>query len=754
MLPLRLSGNFNKRYCLMKQTLKNIYYAFPIQLFILHFRKFQALLVFWFILGSTINSGFLKSYGADGLFFSPEYLGNVDFLSASIVGIAFGVFIMGWNITTFILHSKRCKFLATAKNPFLKYCLNNAVLPLLFLSFYFYKLITFDNQKELMNSSEILVIIAGLLSGIILIVIISFAYFFGAEKTIRRTFANIIDTAQHFNYDQYSKHKIAENPGLKVSYYLGTGFRFRRIRNVSHYNQEFLDSVFKKHHFSGIISIALAFIFLITVGFFMDNSIFQVPAAASILIFFAVMTAVSGALSYFLQSWSLPAFIILILFADILYKNEIIDTRNKAYGISYANKADRPGYNKAAMQELCTPEKIATDRANMLTVLENWKKNQTEEKPVMIFINVSGGGLRSGTFVMNTLQQLDSAMHGKLMNRTVMISGASGGMLAATYYRELYRQQKKQLPINLMNSGYVDNIAKDLLNPLFSSMVARDIFSPAQKFTVGNNQYVKDRGYAFEQKLNSNCGNMLGLQLKQLSADESAATIPLMIFNSTISRDGRRMMISTQPISFMMKPLVYADANSASPDAVDFAAMFAKQDPLNIRLLTALRMNATFPYVLPNVWLPSNPVIDVMDAGLRDNYGQETTLRFIEYFKDWIKQNTSKIIILQIRDRKQDNWQEPFETGSITDFLIKPGTMLQHNWYKLQDYAETDQYSYLRSYFDSNLQRISFMYMPQKEDKGAALNFHLTQREKRDVINSFDNDYNQASLKLIKDLLK
>ena len=162
---------------------------------------------------------------------------------------------------------------------------------------------------------------------------------------------------------------------------------------------------------------------------------------------------------------------------------------------------------------------------------------------------------------------------------------------------------------------------------------------------------------------------------------------------------------------------MYANDSTVSPDAVDFAAMFAKQDPLNIRLLTALRMNATFPYVLPNVWLPSNPIIDVMDAGLRDNFGQETTLRFIENFKDWLKENTSAVVILQMRDRMMDNWQEPFETGSITDFIIKPGTMLQHNWQKLQDYSEADQYSYLHSEKDFNMEHIIFMYVPQTEDK-------------------------------------
>ncbi len=52
-----------------------------------------------------------------------------------------------------------------------------------------------------------------------------------------------------------------------------------------------------------------------------------------------------------------------------------------------------------------------------------------------------------------------------------------------------------------------------------------------------------------------------------------------------------------------------------------------------MRLLTALRINATFPYVLPNVWLPSKPVIDVMDAGLRDNYGQKQHFVLLMYLK-------------------------------------------------------------------------------------------------------------------------
>jgi hypothetical protein len=738
----------------MRQYVNNIFYSFPIQLFILHFRKYQIVLLFWFLLFSTINGGFMKTFGADGLFFAPEYLGEVNFLSGILVGCALGMFIMSWNVTTFILHSKRCKFLATTSKPFLKYCINNAVLPLVFLFFYLCKSYKANTANELMTSSEAIMLVGSVVLGVILFLIVSFAYFFGADKTILWNIAPIIANKdkflQTYNPDE---NKPFDNIGLKVSYYFSTRMKLRKTRNVSHYNQAFLDLLFKRHHFAAIFSIVLAFVFLAAIGFLLDNKFFQLPAAASIFVFFGVAIAVIGALTYFLQSWSLPFIIVLVFLLNILYQNEIIDPRNKAYGLNYLNKNERPSYSKEALGKLCTAESIAADKANMISILNNWKQKQKEEKPVMIFLNVSGGGLRSGTFVMNTLQHLDSLTNGELMQKTVMISGASGGMLAAAYYRELYREQLNNKKINRNNPQYTDAIAQDLLNPIFSSMVTRDIFSPAQKFTVGDYKYVKDRGYAFEQKLNANTSFILDKEIGDYVADEKAAKIPLIFFNSTITNDGRSMMVSSQPISFMMRP-VDKNKDSTVIDAVDFSAMFAKQNPHNVRLLTALRMNATFPYVLPNVWLPSNPVIDVMDAGLNDNFGQNFTLRFIANFKDWIQQNTSGVIIVQVRDRAKDNWQQATNTnGDVSDLIVKPMTMLQHNWFKLQNNAQANEYAYLQNAFDSSIHRVSFMYIPQKEEKGAALSFHLTASEKQDIKASFNNINNQlATKKLIEAL--
>ena len=738
----------------MRTRLKNIYTFFPVQLFLLHFRKYQVLLLFWYILGSTISSNFLKNFGADALFFAPEYLGSVNMLGAFITGVALGVFFMSWNITTFILHSKRFKFLATTSNPFLKYCINNSIFPLLFLLFYLAKLYRFDDYKELMNFNEILIVIGGILLGIIFLLAVSFVYFFGADKTINRNMVAIIGNPELFKKTFTGKHSKLDEFGLSVNYYLSGSLRLRKVRNVGHYRQDFLDTIFKRHHIAAIVCMLLSFIFLVVVGFFLEFRFFEMPAAASILIFFAVMIAFMGALSYFLQSWSLPVAILLIVLVNFLYQNELIDPRNKAYGLDYTITTDqRPDYNKQSLQDLCNAPQVETDKAAMINVLENWKKKQPTEKPLMIFINVSGGGLRSAAFVMNTLQQLDSSTNGKLMQHTFLISGASGGMLAATYYRELYRNKLRDSSLQLYNSKYSDYISTDLLNPVFTSMIARDIFAPVQKFSVGNNRYIKDRGYAFEKKLSDNTGGLLNIQLKDIQADETAAKVPLIIFNSVIKSDGRKLLISTQPLSFMMKPRLFQNDPAVSADAVDFAAMFKKQHPMDLGVLTAMRMNATFPYVLPNVWLPSYPVIDVMDAGLRDNVGTETSLRFIDNFKEWIKKNTSGVVLLQLRDRLTDEWQQDGTSQSLTDMIVTPATMLQHNWFTLQNYYQADQFSYFNS-GDTLINKISILYKPAQIEKGAAINFHLSAREKRDIKASFYNDINAAAVKKMQNLLR
>jgi hypothetical protein len=50
------------------------------------------------------------------------------------------------------------------------------------------------------------------------------------------------------------------------------------------------------------------------------------------------------------------------------------------------------------------------------------------------------------------------------------------------------------------------------------------------------------------------------------------------------------------------------------------------------------------------------------------------------------------------------------------------------------------------------VRRLVFEYVPKTEDAGAALNFHLTTQEKRNIIGALDNSDNQQTFQEFTEL--
>ncbi len=741
----------------MKKYLIGIYYSLPVQLLLLHTKRYQILLIFWYILFTVVGGNLMRMFGADSLFLAPEYLNEVSPISTAIVGFSVAVFIMGWNITTFILHSQHITFLATTTKPFLKYCINNAVLPSVFLIHYVHHIIDYSVNKELLSVGNVLLLITGFMGGFVVSTLIAFTYFFGADKSIYRflTPAMKAEMKKYLASTQESSPIVRSKYEIRVDWFLSTHLNLRKPRDVRHYSPSFINVIFKRHHFAAMLSIIIAFITLIAVGYFFDDRIFQIPAAASITLLFAILIAVLGAISYFLRNWGLILIIILYFSFNYLFQRGVIDFKNTAYGLNYDNINERPKYERESIMRICTPEQTERDKENFTHILNNWKNRQQSTKPYFLIINTSGGGTRSATFTMNVLQRLNAASHGAFMRKTFMFNGASGGMLGATYFRELYAKKMRGEHINLEDYKYVEDISKDLLNPIFSSFITRDLASPAKYFRVGKYSYIKDRAYAFEEKLNENTHYILNKSLGDYVIEEAEAKVPLIIFNSIITKDGRKLIISTQPMTFLMHAMCNnLTLNCPDADAIDFVSLFKLQDPYNLRLLTALRMNATFPYILPNVWLPTNPVIDVMDAGLRDNFGQEMSLRFLQAFKEWIKENTNGVILIQIRDRPISEWEKTSTTSGFFQPLLTPFFILQKNWHKLQSYVGNNELSYWQDFMGPMFHRFTFEYIPQKDDAHASLSFHLTPSEKQDIKATMESPHNTKTLEQLAPFLQ
>jgi hypothetical protein len=63
--------------------------------------------------------------------------------------------------------------------------------------------------------------------------------------------------------------------------------------------------------------------------------------------------------------------VLLYLGLNVLYKKEIIDPRNKAYGLNYIDKSNRPIYDRETIRALASDSNIAADKKYFLGNIES-----------------------------------------------------------------------------------------------------------------------------------------------------------------------------------------------------------------------------------------------------------------------------------------------------------------------------------------------------------------------------------------------
>ena len=652
------------------------------------------------------------------------------------------VFSFPWNLTTYMLDAHHFPFLACLSRPFTKFCLNNFIVPLAFLAFYLLYSIHFQWYFEFWSAERIIYNIIGFIAGFITVVLLSSAYFQLTNKDVFNLLKkqdNVTPQGVKALVSEKRKKELArfrtESTTWRVETYLTESLKPRRVRSVAHYEDNLLLSVFKQNHLNALIVQLFSLVLLLTLGCLIDNAYFRIPAGASVFILASVLISITGAIVYWFNRWSLSIFLLLLIGINMLTSYDIFNHKNKGYGLNYNNEL--PPYSTENLESLCHPDTVQKDITKTLQILDNWRCN-FEEDPKMVIFCVSGGGMKASVWAMQVLQQADSLMQGKLLNHTALITGASGGMIGMAYMRELLLQKRLGESVDFYSDEHIDRVSKDLLNSIAFTIVSNDLFLPWARFESGGYTYRKDRGYIFEKQLNENTDFLLDKKLRDYRPYEQDATIPMMMITPSIVNDGRRLIMSPQQVSYMMKaPIGIQRRNTVEIDAVDYGRLLAKQDAYNLNFTSALRMNATYPYILPNVYLPTKPNIEVMDAGFRDNFGMLSTTRFIHVFKDWIQENTSGVVLIQVRGSdKLDEIVSKDDEGMIESLLNPLGIAGQI--LELQDYEHGNNIGFLFDLLGEDMfDIIRFTYQPSQMNQRASMTFHLTTREKQDIMGAY-----------------
>lgn len=714
------------------------HHSFPIKLFLMHVKYNQFLLLYWFLLFAIVGGAFGGSLGIPYLFLDPIYLDRVGFWGFFIIGISLAGFTMAFHITSYIMDGFRFPFLGTLPRPFAHFCLNNSLLPLAFLTYYIVKICQYQNQAALYSLNEMFFSLAGLILGMGVMFLLFFLYFTTTNRDIKRvlerTQKTINPTSKQKRNAFRRLRKLKRKP-IRCLNYLSLKGSFHSTRRFEkNYDRIAILGIFRQNQRNAIFIEVLLLASIFGLGLLQNTPIFQIPAAASSVLLLTIIVMTSGALSYWLRSWVISAVLLLLLISNVLFTRYDLGFQYPAFGLDYS--VGSTTYNLEHLKAISSPAQVESAKEYWLQMLENWKANTGEAKPELIFITVSGGGQRSALWTTHVLQQADSMLHGSLMDKTFMITGASGGLIGAAFYRDLYWQKK-----NRFDKRHLASVGKELLNPLIFKLLVNDIFIKLQSFEYAGQRYKKERGYTFEEELSSNLEGTLDHAISEYRQPEFSGEIPVLLVSPLITNDGRKLYISPHPMAFMND---VSETNASFP-SVDFRALLKKHQPDSLRFLTALRMSATFPYVVPTITLPTNPPIQIADAGISDNYGISDALIFLQVFKEWLMENTSQVTMFTIRDSPKLEELKVAKPQNILQQLFSPIQSVYKSWDKVQSTKNDQWYDLSKETFGDHLRRVEIEYKNLPLER-VSLNWRLTEAEKWSLMQAIDSDFNQKAL--------
>ena len=156
---------------------------------------------------------------------------------------------------------------------------------------------------------------------------------------------------------------------------------------------------------------------------------------------------------------------------------------------------------------------------------------------------------------------------------------------------------------------------------------------------------------------------------------------PSLIISPMVVEDGRALLISNLRLTDLS-------------GGMEFFRLFPAAR--SIKLSTALRMNAAFPYVTPAVNLPTQPPRRVVDAGYLDNYGVGLAADWLMRHRDWLKQHTSRVILIQIRaypldlDKPSRSPLEEAVRNAFQPLTAPPEGYSAGRWAAMRDYTRRE----------------------------------------------------------------
>jgi len=311
-------------------------------------------------------------------------------------------------------------------------------------------------------------------------------------------------------------------------------------------------------------------------------------------------------------------------------------------------------------------------------VADRWRGR----KPKLVIVTVSGGGIRASVWTSVVLRKLEATLGADFPYHIRLITGASGGMVASSYYALSLQPPTEEVLAggqadfaalhDTSLDSFVDALALDQLDAVAGQLLFADL--PGTLSPLARRG---DRGRTLEEtwiRWTGGPASPLGRPLESFAAAERMGWQPSLVYTPMMVEDGRRLLISNLDMAFatrnvgglLLEPSsrkierpaiqqgdfdlsIHEEDEVFSLSAVEFFRLFPRAH--DFRVTTAIRMSASFPWVSPAVNLPTLPPRRVVDAGYYDNYGVNLSALWLSKMSNWLHQHTSGVLVVQIRDQ-------------------------------------------------------------------------------------------------------
>lgn len=291
--------------------------------------------------------------------------------------------------------------------------------------------------------------------------------------------------------------------------------------------------------------------------------------------------------------------------------------------------------------------------------------NSPDSKTPLILVATTGGGIQASGWTARVLTGLNEQIS-HFSRHVRLISAVSGGSVGAMYFVAAY--DNGEVPVSARqqivagaDQSSLDQVTwglayPDLLFGMFPWLKGIGI-SGGELRTEDSGFIFTDRGRMLEDSWRARLpGPQRDSTLASWRADAAAGHRPAVIFNSTLVETGDRYLLASTGF-------IDSAENQAKFEQYQGRWEFFKLYPYSdLRVRTAARLSATFPYVTPAARMLRNdsehspdghfyrPEPHAVDGGYYDNYGMASLLDWLDTGLQPIPvPSRPKILVLEIR---------------------------------------------------------------------------------------------------------